>query len=73
MSEFLSDLYLGICLFMFMSRSCAKQNFKRKALVWAMSLLIFHSPYCLGKIYDYKYKNKYVIFTNEKGEEIDNN
>lgn len=38
-----------------------------------MSLLIFHSPYCLGKIYDYKYKNKNVIFTNEKGEEIDNN
>lgn len=71
MSEFLSGLYLGICLFMFRSRS--KQIFKRKALVLAMSLLIFHSPYCLGKIYDYKYENKNVIFTNEKGEEIDNN
>lgn len=73
MSEFLSDLYLGICLFMFMFRSCSKQIFKRKVLVLAMSLLIFHSPYCLGKIYDYKYENKNVIFTNEKGEEIDNN
>lgn len=38
-----------------------------------MSLLIFHSPYCHGKIYDYKYENKNVIFTNEKGEDIDNN